>query len=124
MIQKGALTPLIETVDLLVGQSVAESDVAISREIRTQIAVLMADGLSDEEIRTTIASGYDGDIRYNWNAPILVSPHDCDVVFHAGNMLLRSEFLLPAVPFTKMAGQPFRISEIRDRIETLLNGGD
>jgi photosystem II stability/assembly factor-like uncharacterized protein len=34
----------------------------------------------------------DGDIRYNWNAPILVSPHDCNVVFHAGNMLMRSEF--------------------------------
>ena len=34
----------------------------------------------------------DDDMRYNWNAPILVSPHDCDVVFHAGNMLLRSQF--------------------------------
>ncbi len=34
----------------------------------------------------------DPDMRYNWNAPILVSPHDCDVIYHAGNMLLRSEF--------------------------------
>jgi photosystem II stability/assembly factor-like uncharacterized protein len=34
----------------------------------------------------------DPDMRYNWNAPILVSPHDCDVVFHAGNKLMRSEF--------------------------------
>lgn len=32
----------------------------------------------------------DPDLRYNWNAPILVSPHDCDVVFHASNKLLRS----------------------------------
>ncbi|MBT8397131.1 MAG: hypothetical protein HKO65_04140 [Gemmatimonadetes bacterium] len=29
-------------------------------------------------------------LRYNWNAPILVSPHDCNVVFHAANKLLRS----------------------------------
>ncbi len=34
----------------------------------------------------------DPDMRYNWTAPILVSPHDCDVVFHAGNKLMRSEF--------------------------------
>jgi photosystem II stability/assembly factor-like uncharacterized protein len=34
----------------------------------------------------------DADMRYNWNAPILVSPHDCDVIYHAGNKLMRSEF--------------------------------
>jgi hypothetical protein len=34
----------------------------------------------------------DPDMRYNWNAPILVSPNDCDVIFHAGNKLLRSDF--------------------------------
>ncbi|MDA0329285.1 MAG: hypothetical protein O2958_09790 [Gemmatimonadetes bacterium] len=34
----------------------------------------------------------DPDMRFNWNAPILVSPHDCDVVFHAGNKLMRSAF--------------------------------
>lgn len=34
----------------------------------------------------------DADMRYNWNAPILVSPHDCNVVYHAGNKLMRSEF--------------------------------
>ena len=34
----------------------------------------------------------DPDMRWNWNAPILVSPHDCDVIYHAGNRLLRSEF--------------------------------
>ena len=33
----------------------------------------------------------DPDMRWNWNAPILVSPHDCDVIFHAGNRLLRSD---------------------------------
>ncbi len=34
----------------------------------------------------------DPDMRWNWNAPILVSPHDCNVIFHAGNKLLRSPF--------------------------------
>lgn len=34
----------------------------------------------------------DSEMRYNWNSPILVSPHDCNVIFHAGNKLLRSEF--------------------------------
>ena len=33
----------------------------------------------------------DSEMRWNWNAPILVSPHDCDVIFHAGNRLLRSD---------------------------------
>ncbi len=32
----------------------------------------------------------DPELRWNWNAPILVSPHDCNVVFHAANKLLRS----------------------------------
>jgi photosystem II stability/assembly factor-like uncharacterized protein len=34
----------------------------------------------------------DDEMRYNWNAPILISPHDCDVIFHGGNRLMRSEF--------------------------------
>jgi photosystem II stability/assembly factor-like uncharacterized protein len=34
----------------------------------------------------------DEEMRWNWNSPILVSPHDCDVVYHAGNRLLRSDF--------------------------------
>ncbi len=33
----------------------------------------------------------DTDMRWNWNAPILVSPHDCDVIFHAGNRVVRSD---------------------------------
>lgn len=31
-------------------------------------------------------------LRWNWNAPILVSPHDANVIYHAGNVLLRSPF--------------------------------
>ncbi|MGH7503973.1 MAG: WD40/YVTN/BNR-like repeat-containing protein, partial [Longimicrobiales bacterium] len=34
----------------------------------------------------------DDSLRWNWNAPILISPHDCDVVYHAANKLLRSPF--------------------------------
>jgi len=34
----------------------------------------------------------DADMRYNWMAPIMVSTHNCDVVFHAGNKLMRSPF--------------------------------
>jgi len=37
-------------------------------------------------------------------------------------MLLRSEFLVPAVSFTKIAGQPFKVSEIQGRIESLIEG--
>jgi photosystem II stability/assembly factor-like uncharacterized protein len=32
----------------------------------------------------------DPDLRFNWNAPILISPHDCNVVFHGASKLLRS----------------------------------
>ena len=34
----------------------------------------------------------DADMRYNWNAPIVVSEHDCDVIYHAGNKVMKSEF--------------------------------
>jgi len=34
----------------------------------------------------------DEDLRWNWNAPILVSPHDCNVIYHAANKLLRSPY--------------------------------
>jgi photosystem II stability/assembly factor-like uncharacterized protein len=34
----------------------------------------------------------DGEMRWNWASPILVSPHDCNVIYHAGNRLLRSDF--------------------------------
>jgi len=31
-------------------------------------------------------------LRWNWNAPIVVSPHDANVIYHAGNVVLRSTF--------------------------------
>ena len=38
------------------------------------------------------------------------------------SVLLRSEYLIPADSFTKIAGQPFKVSEIRARIEAILRG--
>ncbi len=34
----------------------------------------------------------DQTLRFNWNAPILVSPHDSNVVYHAANKLLKSAY--------------------------------
>ncbi len=42
--------------------------------------------------RKSIAYRKDTSMRWNWNAPILVSPHNSDVVYHAGNKLLKSTF--------------------------------
>ncbi len=32
----------------------------------------------------------DSELRWNWNAPILISPHDCNTIFHGANKLLKS----------------------------------
>ena len=32
------------------------------------------------------------DLRWNWNAPILVSPHDSNVIYHGGNILVKSPY--------------------------------
>lgn len=32
------------------------------------------------------------ELRFNWNAPILVSPHDSDVIYHAANRVMKSTF--------------------------------
>jgi hypothetical protein len=32
------------------------------------------------------------ELRWNWNSPILVSPHNSDVVYHCGNIVVRSSF--------------------------------
>ena len=38
--------------------------------------------------------------------------------------LLRARFLVPAHSLTKTTGQPFKVSEIRDRIDAVLSGGE
>lgn len=47
------------------GQSVAESDVPVAREIRRQIAVWVDEGRSDAFIRDQLVAAYDVDIDYN-----------------------------------------------------------
>ncbi len=32
------------------------------------------------------------ELRWNWNSPILVSPHNSDVIYHCGNIIVRSSF--------------------------------
>ncbi|GAI88806.1 unnamed protein product, partial [marine sediment metagenome] len=31
-------------------------------------------------------------LRWNWNSPILISPHNSDVIYHGGNILVKSPF--------------------------------
>jgi photosystem II stability/assembly factor-like uncharacterized protein len=40
-------------------------------------------------IRYTRAQGQEA-LRWNWNAPIMLSPHNPEIVYHAANVLLRS----------------------------------
>jgi len=47
------------------GQSVAESDVPVAREIRRQMAVWVDEGRSDAFIRDRLVAAYDVDIDYN-----------------------------------------------------------
>ncbi len=47
------------------GQSVAESDVPVAREIRRRIAVWVDEGRSDAYIRDQLVAAYDADIDYN-----------------------------------------------------------
>jgi photosystem II stability/assembly factor-like uncharacterized protein len=44
------------------------------------------------ESRSVRAPDPDRARRYNWCAPILISPHDSNVIFHGSNMVLRSEY--------------------------------
>lgn len=55
------------------GQSVAESDVPVAREIRRQIAVWVDDGRSDAYIRDQLVAAYDADIDYNPSSSGLTS---------------------------------------------------
>lgn len=79
------------------GQSVAESDVPVAREIRRQIAVWVDEGRSDTYIRDELVAAYDVDIDYNpsgsgitslvWILPVLAGGGIATVVV----VMLRSE---------------------------------
>jgi len=42
--------------------------------------------------RRSIKFRGDPNIRFNWNAPFLISPHNSNVLYHGGNKVLRSSF--------------------------------
>lgn len=42
--------------------------------------------------RTPICYRGNRDIRFNWNAPVLVSPHNPNVIYHGANRLLKSPY--------------------------------
>ena len=79
------------------GQSVAESDVPVAREIRRQIAVWVDEGRSDAYIRDQLVAAYDVDIDYNpsgsgltslvWVLPVLAGGGIATVVV----VMLRSK---------------------------------
>jgi len=51
--------------------------------------------LSKVDMRTGKRKGIqyrDADLRFNFDAPLLISPHNSDVIYHGANVLLRSVF--------------------------------
>ncbi len=86
------------------GQSVAESDVPVAREIRRQMAVWVDEGRSDAYIRDQLVAAYDVDIDYNpsgsgitslvWILPVLAGGGIATVVV----VMLRSGRSEPAQP--------------------------
>ena len=92
------------------GQSVAESDVPVAREIRRQIAVWVDEGRSDAYIRDQLVAAYDVDIDYNpsgsgltslvWVLPVLAGGGIATVVvvmLRPGRGSARTGETLPAV---------------------------
>ena len=92
------------------GQSVAESDVPVAREIRRQVAVWVDEGRSDAFIRDQLVAAYDVDIDYNpsgsgitglvWILPVLATGGIATVVvvmLRSGDGSARAEESLPVV---------------------------
>jgi photosystem II stability/assembly factor-like uncharacterized protein len=58
----------------------------------SQFAPLSRLDLLTGERKSIAYRNVDREVRWNWNAPILVSPHNSDVIYHAGNILVKSPF--------------------------------
>ncbi len=56
----------------------------------TQFGEITRTDLYTGDVKTIASS--DKSLRFNWNAPILVSPHDSNVVYHGANKLLKSAY--------------------------------
>ncbi len=58
----------------------------------SQFGPLQRWDLETGESKRIAYSSQNPKLRWNWNSPILVSPHDSDVIYHAGNVLVKSTF--------------------------------
>jgi len=58
----------------------------------SQFGSLQRIDLQTGERKRIAYSQQDPDMRWNWCAPILVSPHDSDVIYHCGNKVVKSPF--------------------------------
>jgi len=58
----------------------------------SQFGPLSRVDLKTGETKRIAYSSQDREMRWNWNAPIVVSPHNSDVIYHAGNKVIRSPF--------------------------------
>ena len=58
----------------------------------SQFGPLQRWDLKTGESKRIAYSSQNPKLRWNWNSPILVSPHDSDVIYHAGNVLVKSTF--------------------------------
>jgi photosystem II stability/assembly factor-like uncharacterized protein len=101
------------------------------RDVQDSIAVLWPDSTQPmpSEHRTRIgdlqaeatADSASLQLRYNWNTPFFLSPHDPDVVYAAANRVLKSEWrgddLVP------ISGDLTRADEEKIRISTTTTGG-
>ncbi len=56
----------------------------------SQFGPLMRIDLVAGERKSIAYSEKDRNLRWNWNSPILVSPHDSDTIYHCGNKLVKS----------------------------------
>lgn len=58
----------------------------------SQFGPLQRVDLLTGERKSIAYSGQDPKMRWNWCAPILVSPHNSDVIYHCGNKVVKSPF--------------------------------
>jgi photosystem II stability/assembly factor-like uncharacterized protein len=58
----------------------------------SQFGPLQRWDLKTGESKRIAYSSQNPKLRWNWNSPILVSPHDSDVIYHGGNVLVKSTF--------------------------------
>ncbi len=58
----------------------------------SQFGPLQRIDLLTGETKSIAYRNIDREMRWNWNSPILISPHNSDVIYHAGNKLVRSSF--------------------------------